>query len=561
MRKLIPLIIVGIFVPIFAVYLNAKLSQEGPTLVYSLSESIPTNLSGDSFLESIQQLSILNLGNSPAKRIRVKINKNIKKYELLKYSSSDKVSVNHSDNVFELLYDELPPDSQFKLIINSKWPDLLKGTLDVSHSKGKAVEKLKDTKSKINACLFWGLIAIYVLVMVFGSTKISINSLESNFRYDPLKLLKKKQPLYISDEKWDTFRKNSIVNLIKQDDRYSSEPHETSSYKFLLKDKPDFLSDIEWEQLVEESNEMLSKLLIYKVEFISFYGDPEDLLNLKRPKHFREKKWNEIIQKINERVIANRIEKHIGYYLGSDKILKEIKKVFPKGAIPELWEKYHVFLRELYFIGIALECASSISPIKELKLKEVNSLDKYNISKLQDLVYYMQLIKILPVHDTMKAEEFLNNKETDWITENDYNILRKQAEHTLELDKLLNKNTIIQDLLKKILDRIPLSDSMIEQLPETDKEKLKQISSSIVEAEKELKKKEKEFNELSLQTETLRSKIEKQLNIIHEFIQDPTVFERLEDYSNVFAPGNFKNLLEIAEFRKKQMIVSNNISV
>lgn len=537
--------------PIFVVYLNAKLSQEGPTLMYSLSESIPTNLSGDSFLESIQELSILNLGNLPAKKIRVKINTTIKKYELLKYSPSDKVSVNHSDNVFELLYDELPPDSQFKLVINSNWPSLLKGTLDVSHSKGKAVEKLKDIMSKINIYLFWGLIAIYFLAMIFGSRKMSIDSLESNSKYDPLKLLKRKQPLYISNEKWDAFRENSIKNLIKRDYYYFSEPYETPSYKFLYKDKPDFLSDLEWERLVEESNEMLSKLLIHKVEFISFYRDSENLLNLKRPKHFREKEWNEIFQKINERVITNRIEELIEYHLRSDTILKEIKKDFPKGAIPELWEKYHVFIRELYFVAIAVECASSISPIKELKLKEINLLEKYCRNRLQDLAYHMQLMKILPLHDIKKAEEFLNNKETDWIAENDYNILKKQAEHTLELNKLLNKNTIIQNSLKTILDRIPLSDSMIKELPETDKEKLKQINSSIVETEKEIKKKENELNKLSLHTESLKSKIEKQLNIIHEFIQDPTVFERIEDYSNVFAPGNFKNLLKIAEFRKK----------
>ena len=537
--------------PIFVVYLNAKLSQEGPTLMYSLSESIPTNLSGDSFLESIQELSILNLGNLPAKKIRVKINTTIKKYELLKYSPSDKVSVNHSDNVFELLYDELPPDSQFKLVINSNWPSLLKGTLDVSHSKGKAVEKLKDIMSKINIYLFWGLIAIYFLAMIFGSRKMSIDSLESNSKYDPLKLLKRKQPLYISNEKWDAFRENSIKNLIKRDYYYFSEPYETPSYKFLYKDKPDFLSDLEWERLVEESNEMLSKLLIHKVEFISFYRDSENLLNLKRPKHFREKEWNEIFQKINERVITNRIEELIEYHLRSDTILKEIKKDFPKGAIPELWEKYHVFIRELYFVAIAVECASSISPIKELKLKEINLLEKYCRNRLQDLAYHMQLMKILPLHDIKKAEEFLNNKETDWIAENDYNILKKQAEHTLELNKLLNKNTIIQNSLKTILDRIPLSDSMIKELPETNKEKLKQINSSIVETEKEIKKKENELNKLSLHTESLKSKIEKQLNIIHEFIQDPTVFERIEDYSNVFAPGNFKNLLKIAEFRKK----------
>lgn len=551
MRRFISLIIVGIFVPIFAVYLNAKLSQEKPTLMYSLSESIPTNLSGDSFLESIQQLSILNLGNSPAKKIRVKINTNIKNYELLKYSSSDKVLVNRSDNVFELLYDELPPDSQFKIVINSNWPSLLKEAIDISHSKGKAVEKLKDTTAKVNAYLYRGLITIYLLVMVFGLRKIFIDSLESNSKYDPLKLLKRKQPLYISDEKWERFRKNSIENLIKMDDRHFSELYEAYSYKFLSKDKPGFLSDSEWEQLAEESNKMLSKLLIHNVEFKSFYGDSENLLNIKRPKHFKKKEWDEILQKINKRVIANRIEELIRYYFNSDTILKEIKKDFPKGAIPELWEKYHVFLMELYFVASTLECASSISPIKELKLKEVNLLKEYDRNKLQDIAYYMQLLKILPVHDIKKAEEFLNNKETDWIAENDYNILKKQAEHTLELNKLLNKNTIIQNSLKTILDRIPLSDSMIKELPETDKEKLKQFSSGIVEAEKEIKRKENELKELSLHTESIKSKIEKQLNIIHEFIQDPTVLERLEDYSNAFAPGNFKNLLKIAEFRKK----------
>lgn len=550
MRKVVSLIIVGIIVPIFVVYLNAKLSQEKPTIVYSLSDNIPTNLSGDSFLESIQQLSIINLGNSPAKKIRIKINRNIKKYELLKYSSSDKVSVNRSDKKFELLYDELTPGSQFKLIINSKWPTSLKEELDVSHSKGKAVEK-KDNISKYNDYLLSGLIAIYIFAIIFGLRLLLIDSLKSDSKYDPLKLLKRKQPLYISNVKWETFRTNSIYNLIKRDNRNFSEPQETHSYKFLSKDMPNFLSDYDWEQLTKESNETLSKLLIHKVEFQSFYSDSESLLNLRKPKHFKEKEWDKILQKINERVIANRIERLIRYHYNSDIILKEIKKDLPKGAILKLWEEYHVFLRELYFITSAIECASSTSPIKELKLKEVNLLKKYDKDKLQDLAYHIQLLKILPVHDNYKAEEFLNNKETDWISETDYNILKKQAEHTLELNKLLNKNTIIQNSLKNILDRIPLNNSIIKKLPETDKEKLKQFSRGIIDAEKEIKEKGNELNKLKLHTESMKSKIEKQLIIIHEFIQDPTVLERLEDYSNPFEPGNFKNLLKIAEFRKK----------
>ncbi len=41
--------------------------------------------------------------------------------------------------------------------------------------------------------------------------------------------------------------------------------------------------------------------------------------------------------------------------------------------------------------------------------------------------------------------------------------------------------------------------------------------------------------------------IEQQLKIVHEVLCDPSAVERIENYSDVFAAGNFRNLKRIAE--------------
>ena len=49
---------------------------------------------------------------------------------------------------------------------------------------------------------------------------------------------------------------------------------------------------------------------------------------------------------------------------------------------------------------------------------------------------------------------------------------------------------------------------------------------------------------------TLKCKIERQLDIIHNVLTDPGSVDRIEDYSNVFSPGNFENLRLLSEHLK-----------
>ena len=62
----------------------------------------------------------------------------------------------------------------------------------------------------------------------------------------------------------------------------------------------------------------------------------------------------------------------------------------------------------------------------------------------------------------------------------------------------------------------------------------------------------KEQKELSKKIE----KVTLQLEIINQELRDPTVLERIEEYNNPFAPGNFTNLKKIAELIKKTEKIS-----
>ena len=55
-----------------------------------------------------------------------------------------------------------------------------------------------------------------------------------------------------------------------------------------------------------------------------------------------------------------------------------------------------------------------------------------------------------------------------------------------------------------------------------------------------------------METEKLKEKIVNQLNIIHNVLNDPKSIDRIEDYSNVFAHGNFDNLRKISLLLSKQ---------
>lgn len=56
----------------------------------------------------------------------------------------------------------------------------------------------------------------------------------------------------------------------------------------------------------------------------------------------------------------------------------------------------------------------------------------------------------------------------------------------------------------------------------------------------------------STEVKELRKKITYQLDVLNTFLSDPTVLERTEDYNNMFAKGNFENLIKISKLLNKE---------
>jgi len=74
------------------------------------------------------------------------------------------------------------------------------------------------------------------------------------------------------------------------------------------------------------------------------------------------------------------------------------------------------------------------------------------------------------------------------------------------------------------------------------------------ERESELRKREAEINNLAKETEKVKSKVMRQLNIIDNFIRDPREIGKIESYDDAFSPGNLENLRTLAELMIKKTV-------
>ena len=560
MNKILSILLAGVIVPIFAVYLNAKIQDNNPNIKYILSERIPTSFLNRTDAESIQQLDLKNYGKSLANKITVKIKGNVKSYDVLKFSHSDVIKVSSDKNLFEMIYDELPPDGEIKILLKTVGLGITKDNLSITHSKGKATELLENKVSSLNNSLFYGLVSIYIIALILGVRSLLLQDHESDAALEPVKLLKKKQPFYISNAKWFDIRKKAIDKLVKQEDWYGRNVSQQNCYTLLSNGKPAYLDELEWRDLIQKANSELDSLLKKYICGSYFAGNIEGVLTLDKPEYFEIDDWNGAQIKANEKMIANRIENIFKYSLELNSLSYEIKKDMPTGAIKHDWDQYLKILKNIYFGMLMYECSVTRNPIEFLSCKNTELLDDHKRKKLTDFSYKLNLCEIASFHNETGANEFLLKERCSWIDDKDYETIKKRALHTIELKEDLSKNKTIYALLINILNNIRIDVESINGLGSQEKEDLLRVQEEILVRKRENDKKELELSRLIKDTEKIKNKIERQLDFINEFLTDPSVVDRLEDYSNEFAPGNFKNLVEIGRYLKELRTNQANIS-
>ena len=526
-----------------------------PDLVYSLSQAVSICNQEGNF--KAQEIEIINEGDSVAEKIRVFFDKPVPFCKVIKHSEGDKIDVYQLDQTFEVVYDELPPKGRFKINFITNF-GVEEYDSRVSHKNGTAKELNSGIIGRFGyAPLFFAFSGIvYFLLMcwsLFSDKKRDLeSSSESEYRYNYI--MKKKKPFYIDKVSWDDIRLKAIDSMIKSERFYGKFVEDFKNYELLNENKPENYSENEWNHLTKKAIESLTKAMEYEVASLYTYGNTKEalkLLKVKKPKNFPNEKWDNLRTKIFEIYLTlKRAELYSDYYNLSESALKEMKSEQPEDidenkwkefielcerlyfvdkksklydtldikrkALEEIaskkpevikrssWEKYIEMCKDSYFSELSKRIESQNEPIEYLKEQPLEMISERQKNDLMNRAYRKNLSSLMDMHNPIYAKEFIESKRPEWIENSDYERLSIIAKKTLELDKITKENH---------------------------------------EKEKELKKEKEKF-------EPLKRRVMKQLEIIHIFLTDPSILDRIEDYSEIFAPRNFENLRKASELIK-----------
>lgn len=545
----IPLAI-GLIVAYFAFNLN----KEFVDLRYTISEKIPTKYVESSTAETVQQLVVKNNGNIPAEKIQIKITGAIVEYDILKNSVSDKVGEHYSNGHFEAIYPSLPPGAQFSYIFKTSGMGLTKSLIEITHNKGKGTEALSSdvvsTASKFGSFAFLALLIFYFVLFIIQGRSMAIDRLEYSGSYTGFyEYLSKSKPFYVSQDKWNSIRRKYIEKMSKVEYFHSTDIEGLESYKILNQDKPGYLSVDEWELLKEKTTKCLVDFLSYSIKTSSHFDNLSKYFTIKKPVHFPDNQWKEIFEDINKNFIVSK-KLNEPFYISPEVIIKELNAGMPDGMSPIHWANYKEYLLKRYYEIIYREMLREREPIVFLREVELSILEKEQQNSLKDLAYKIQLANFNDISSSYEAENFLKGEKPEWINSEDLAKLVKRSEKYTDLEKSINRYQSLLGALHNIANKIPLKekpDDTIEDKEWNDITKLESKTSALAikidedKAELEISKEE---------TQELKNKILKQLEIVNNILTDPNSIDRIEPYDNPFSKGNFENLQKISNSLK-----------
>lgn len=290
MKKVIGIIITCIIAPVIVGIIVFNFTQKKPNIKYTLSEAISITSTN----ESIQQLTVKNTGNDIGKNIIVKCKENILSYEIVPNSKEDKYTIHDEDNCLELAYPQLPPDASINVVLYSnKAIDI--NSVCVRYDSGLATEALKNDSNNSQLMA----VELLMLLTFISYTFISIHNVikqyyieQANFG-DIKKILKRKVPFLMKEEKWNEIVKEAL-------DVYESKIYCMSKNQCLS-----ILKDVQNDNLKPDMVDRIQKVALNKIIFeygTSYYYNKSDIIEILNisdekfsDKNFWNKKMNEII--------------------------------------------------------------------------------------------------------------------------------------------------------------------------------------------------------------------------------------------------------------------------
>jgi len=377
----------------------------------------------------------------------------------------------------------------------------------------------------------------------------------------------------------------------------------SDSYKLLASDKPAIINDDDWQDIVKRANGNVEKTFTYPNESSLPYIHLL-LLKVPRPKQIAEGAWREL----QDYPIRRYVELREPRFLTASSILDAIQQPKPD-EIPEyLWSKSTESLQQKYVSVLIYDdrTESRYSPeeaVKKLKATKhlliPDEMWEKHTQERQRRYYEALLFRMSMLPTSKDAIEFLGTYDLSVLSEDSGADLKRRA-NQIERDKYARDLQSTPDKISKVLangqplwmseeeykaakTQIEAAKRLQEQISQYQ-EKLKLLNLVLagkhVAAQKSENVDDAEWNEIKLldqQVQSLKSKqenaemkakqsieerkrfveekavyeerktlVERQLKIVHEVLCDPSAVDRIEHYSDVFAPGNFRNLRRVA---------------
>jgi hypothetical protein len=495
-------LIIGIIVASFTWILN----QDHYDVRYTLSEKIPLSF-GNGQQDAVQQLEVKNLSNKEVEKIQIKLPPRVSQFELFKNSQADIEQSFQKPTNFELLYPALPPQGSFRLVIKTTGDGISKHEIQINHSRGPVHEALTDNSSL--ASIIFGLIFIVLFVwqLLIALRDFSASRWEYLAEYHSEKVLNSPKPILVPSKNWKKLRGKAISRFGEIELFRSILPSYIEGlpiYKYLNNEKPDNLSEEEWQQFIQITTEKLISALDKRVA--TSWADINEIiatLKVKRPEKSPSDKWEKWQENLEKIYINRQIQDDFTTYDAFSHFAAKVQKLKKPDEIRDsLWDKYQNKIAETWFSTLLTELESqrSYSPIEFLNQQNLQILKKDHEERLRRRAYKLQILSLPDLTDEESAKKFLDQQKPDWLDEQDYTRRKLIAERTLRVADGDRINAIEQARLFK-------------------------------ESEELAKTKEK---------------ILKQLSILHEIFVDSKSIDRIESYDNPFAPGNFEILKQIS---------------
>jgi hypothetical protein len=546
-------LVITTIVPILAFI---HFTRKQPDLTFILSDPFVTPSERAQSAPGWQQLEIRNVGSAEAKHVTVKIDAPLAQYELIPFLQADVHSHSETETSHEFRYESLPPSGILKILMRGKGIAASISQMTIVYSEGPARNALQQTSAWSYASIFLNLLPIVSFLWLIQS--IATNSLESDAKYRPWKILERSEPYYVSSASWSELQDTAIDSLIDKSTFFAKRIENLPSYEIIDRPKPPPLTDERWAKLRAKSIVALPKQVQAMCESWLTPSEIASILSAGAPKSISQSDWTVVTEDISG-VYATKFIEEAGWKID---VVTALKTELPERLSDRCKKLIKESLSRSYSRQIARSLLYSQSPAEELKEYSLDLLPKDDQLSLIDIANRASLLKLPDVTTSDGATKLLSEPRPSWISEIDFERLSKKAKTTIDESKLSAEARCKVTTLRDILAGFKFPKERPGAISIEDWELLRSLDENIRAAGEKNVADREELLRTKNDVGKLKETVSRQLELIDRILRNPAEIDRIEEYENPFSAGNIKNLRRVAELLQnvQQKAKKNEVS-